>query len=104
MESHPTRTIKLSEARSTFSALVNSIYRNRERVIVEKSGIPVAAIIPINDLERIEQMDDERASRSAVLQRYSGLFDAYTADELEAQVARTVAESREELTAEATKR
>ena len=39
-----TRAIKLTEARSTFSALVNKVYHDHDRVIVEKSGIPVAAM------------------------------------------------------------
>ena len=46
-----TRAIKLTEARSTFSALVNDVYRTHDRVIVEKSGIPVAAIVSVTDLE-----------------------------------------------------
>jgi prevent-host-death family protein len=100
MTERPIRTIKLSEARSTFSALLNDVFRRRERVIIEKSGIPVAAIVPIAELERLDQIDEQRASRSAVLEGYSRLFEAYTAEELEAQVARVVAESRAELTAE----
>ena len=40
-----TQTMKISEVKNTLSSLVNKVYRNETRVLVEKSGIPVAAII-----------------------------------------------------------
>jgi prevent-host-death family protein len=54
-----TRAIKLTEARSTFRALVNDVYRTHDRVIVEKSGIPVAAIVSVADLERLDRFERE---------------------------------------------
>ncbi len=53
------RAIKLSEARNTFRALVNDVYRTHDRVIVEKSGIPVAAIVSVADLERLDRFERE---------------------------------------------
>ena len=38
-----TQTLKASEARAQWSQLLNKVFRRQARVIVEKSGIPVAA-------------------------------------------------------------
>jgi prevent-host-death family protein len=44
-----TKTIKASVARQQFSQLLNDVFRKESRVVVEKSGIPVAAIISASD-------------------------------------------------------
>ena len=44
-----TKTIKASVARQQFSQLLNDVFRGKIRVVVEKSGIPVAAIISANE-------------------------------------------------------
>jgi len=91
-----TRAIKLTEARSTFSALVNDVYRTHDRVIVEKSGIPVAAIVSVADLERLRRDDDERAAGIALLERFAKQFEQYSAEELESEVTKAIAEVRAE--------
>jgi prevent-host-death family protein len=40
-----TKTIKASVARQQFSQLLNEVFRKEARIVVEKSGIPIAAII-----------------------------------------------------------
>jgi prevent-host-death family protein len=91
-----TRAIKLTEARSTFSALVNDVYRTQDRVIVEKSGIPVAAIVSVADLERLDQLDSQRAADIEVFRRFASHFENVSSEELEAEVARAIAEVRAE--------
>lgn len=41
-ERRSTRTMKISEVKNTPSSLVNKVYREEIRVLVEKSGLPVA--------------------------------------------------------------
>ena len=38
-----TETMKISEVKQQLNSLVNRVYRHETRVMVEKSGIPVAA-------------------------------------------------------------
>jgi prevent-host-death family protein len=57
-----TKTIKASEARQHFSQLLNEVFRRESRVVVEKSGIPVAAIISAEDFKRLARLEQERAS------------------------------------------
>ena len=89
-----TRTIKLSEARSTFSSLINDVFRKRERVLIEKSGIPVAAVVSLDDLARLERLDVERAARNATLEAYAGNFDDYSSEQIEIEVGKAIAEVR----------
>ncbi|MBI4491257.1 MAG: type II toxin-antitoxin system Phd/YefM family antitoxin [Chloroflexi bacterium] len=58
-----TQTMKASEVRQNFSQLLNKVFRRETCVIVEKSGIPVAAIISAQDLERLNRLEQEREER-----------------------------------------
>jgi len=89
-----TRSIKATEARSTFSSLINDVFRKRERVLIEKSGIPVAAVVSLDDLERLERLDAERAARNAILEAYASNFDEYSSEQIEIEVAKAIAEVR----------
>jgi prevent-host-death family protein len=88
------KAMKLSEARSSFSSVVNEVYRRRERVVVEKSGIPVAAIVPVADLERLQRFDAEREERFKVLDEIRAAFADVDPDELEREADKAIAEVR----------
>lgn len=62
-----TKTINVTEARQNFSQLLNDVYRAKTRVVVEKSGIPVAAIISARDLERFNRWEAQRGRDFAVI-------------------------------------
>ena len=51
------RKLKLSEAKATFSAVVENVTARGDRYIIERHGKPVAAVVPIRDLERVEGLD-----------------------------------------------
>ncbi|MCL4541912.1 MAG: type II toxin-antitoxin system Phd/YefM family antitoxin [Chloroflexi bacterium] len=40
-----TQTIPISQARQKLGALVNQVYKRQVRIVVEKSGIPVVALV-----------------------------------------------------------
>ncbi|MGH2535153.1 MAG: type II toxin-antitoxin system Phd/YefM family antitoxin [Thermomicrobiales bacterium] len=52
-------TMKMTDAKQQFSRVVNAVFRTQKRVLVEKGGIPVAAIVSTEDLERLNQLDAE---------------------------------------------
>jgi prevent-host-death family protein len=90
-----TETIKASAARQQWSALLNEVFRREKRVVVEKSGVPVAAIISAKDLRRLEQYDHEWEESFKVLERAGEAFADVPLEELEAEVARALDEVRE---------
>ena len=92
-----TQIMKISDVKNTLSSLVNKVYRKESRVLVEKSGIPVAAIISVDDLTRLEQLEREREERFAVIDRMREAFKDVPAEEIEREAERSVAEARERL-------
>jgi prevent-host-death family protein len=62
---HPSGRVSVSEARETFAELVNRAAYGHERVRVVRRGRPVAAIVPIEDVELLERLEDEVDLRSA---------------------------------------
>ena len=56
------QTLKASDVRSNWSQLLNKVFRNQTRVIVEKSGIPIAAVISAEDLVRFTQLESSAKS------------------------------------------
>ena len=78
-----TQIMKISDVKNTLSSLVNKVYRKESRVLVEKSGIPVAAIISVDDLTRFVQLEREREERFAVIDRMREAFKDVPPEEIE---------------------
>ncbi len=47
-----------SQARSEFSELVNEVAFRGERIVLQRHGKDVAAIVPIADFELLEELED----------------------------------------------
>lgn len=94
------QTMKASEARQQFSQLLNQVFRRETRVIVEKSGIPVAAIISAEDLERLGQWEEQRSERFKALEESWKAFEGVPPEEIEREVAKAIAAARKKRRAE----
>jgi prevent-host-death family protein len=68
--------ISAKEARDRFSEVVNRAAFGKERVVVTKNGKPVAALVPIEDLEALEATREARfrAAMEDTLERYDEVF------------------------------
>ena len=91
-----TQTVKASEARAQWSRIINKVARRQARVIVEKSGIPVAAIVSAQDLERLNQLEQQRAERFKVVDETRAAFKDVPDEEIEREVAKAIAQVRAE--------
>ena len=91
-----TQTMKASQVRQEWSKLLNTVFRGKTRVVVEKSGIPVAALISAEDLERLKQFEAQRADRFTVLDQIGAAFKDVPSEELEREVSKALREVREE--------
>ena len=49
----------LTEARASLGKIVKKSYMDNTTVILEKGGLPVAALVSIHDLEKIRNYDSE---------------------------------------------
>ncbi len=91
-----TQTMKASEVRQQWSQLLNKVFRNETRVVVEKSGIPVAAVISADDLERFTQMEEQRKEQFKALDTMRDAFKSVPQEELEREINKALAEVRTE--------
>jgi prevent-host-death family protein len=84
--------------------LVERVAHGDTRVVVEKSGHPVVAIISADEYERFQILDERdqavRANFFETFARYSDAFADVPDDELERELAKAQAEVRAELRAE----
>ena len=96
--------MNLSETKQHLSRVVNSVARGETRIVVEKSGLPVAAVITTEDYRRFKRQEQEReAVRARVYDafgRFSDAFNDVPDAELERELAKAQAEVRAELRAE----
>ena len=51
---------RISEARESFSTTVNRVAFGGERVVLTRHGQRVAAVVPIEDLDLLESLEDVR--------------------------------------------
>ncbi len=95
-----TQTMKISDVKQQLNSLVNRVYRRETRIVVEKSSIPVAGIVSAHDLQRLDQLDRERAERFKILHEIGEAFKDVPFEELERETARALAEVRAKRRAE----
>jgi prevent-host-death family protein len=88
------QTMKLSEVRQQFSPLVNAVFRGETRVIVEKNGLAVAALVPISDLKHMDELEAERKRDFAVVDELREMFRGLSEEEFEREMAKTLSLAR----------
>lgn len=77
--------LTLSEARSDFAQLVERVRHRLERVCLTKHGRRIVAIVPIEDLELLEKLEDRLdldAARAALNEAGERLDYAKVREEL----------------------
>lgn len=93
-------SIKLSDVKQRLSQVVNEVARGEARVVVEKSGLPVAAIISVEEYRRFKAQDEARkVERKELFERLARFSDAFVDvpdDELERELANARAAVRSE--------
>ncbi len=95
-----TRTVKISEVKNRLSRLVNEVSREETRVLVEKAGIPVAALVSAADLKLLTRLDAQRAERRRVVAAMREPFRGVPPEEIEQETAKAGSEARAEMRAE----
>lgn len=97
----PTETVKASDARSHWSSVLDRVRRGEVRIVVERSGAPVAVLISPADLSRLLRVEAEWDAPFQALDETRSAFADVPPGELDNEVAAAVREAREQLRAEA---
>src|ERR671932_2086974 len=101
-KSFMTQTMKASDVRANWANLLNKVYKGETEVVVEKSGIPVAAVVSAQEYENLKRIQAQRAQRFAILDRLRKAFADVPQAELEREVNKAVAQARAKLRAQRT--
>jgi hypothetical protein len=89
-------TVTEAEAQRAWPALLHRVARERSRFVAEQDGSPVAAIISVEDLDRLRTFEAERTAHFAVLDRVRTKNQDRNPDEVEGDVAAEIAAMRQE--------
>jgi prevent-host-death family protein len=68
------------DVRNTFSEYLNLASYQGQRIVIERRGKPVAALVPLEDLERIEALENEadvKAAKKARKEKGGVTLDQY---------------------------
>lgn len=91
------RTIEIQDVPTTWPEVRRVVTRKHERIVLEEDGVPVAAIVSLQDLKALTRLDAEREERFKVFERIGAAFAHETPEESERLAALAVAQAREEL-------
>ena len=92
-----TRTVTNIEAREQLDELLSFTSEEQgRRVVVERDGMPVAALISIADLNRLNLFLEQREHDFQVLSELSRAFDGIPDEEIEREALNAVMEIRAE--------
>ena len=65
-------TVNVSQLKESLSEYLNRAAYGQERIIVSSRGKPKAAVIGLQDLERLEELEDALAARDTVAEYERG--------------------------------
>ena len=88
-----TKRISAREARNRFSDLMGSVRYGGEEVIVERSGSPMAAVIPVEVYERLVA---ERRVRFEVIDRIRSRLPDFSLEQIAKDVTEAIGKIRTE--------
>jgi len=57
--------VSAKQARDSFSDTLDRVRVNRERIVVQRNGKDIAALIPMDDLELLQELEDAVDARAA---------------------------------------
>ncbi len=89
-----TERINASEVRQQWGEILDRVYRKEARVVIEKSGIPVAVVVSTDDMERLARLEHERSKDFKVIDEMREAFKGVSEDEIERETDRAIAEVR----------
>jgi prevent-host-death family protein len=68
-------TMKLSDTKQQFSSVINRVAKGEANVIVEKSGLPVAVIVAVDEYRRMPVVEPEIQGETLYQLVEQGVFD-----------------------------
>jgi len=94
------KSFSTADIKARLSEMISKVVYGHERVVVLRRGKPVAAIISLEDLQRLELLDsttDEQLASHPIMRAFGGWADREDLDALVSEIysAREAATGRE---------
>jgi prevent-host-death family protein len=89
-------TTNVSKARKQFSELLNRVHRDEELIVIEKSEIPVAGIVPMSVVQAAREKESRRQEFLKALSNIQSGSIAVTEEEAEREIEKALAEIKQE--------
>jgi prevent-host-death family protein len=86
----------VSDVRQQWGQTLGKVFRKETPVVVEKSGIPVAAIVSAEDLTWLQELDARRDELFRVIDETQAAFADVPEEELGQEIRKTIANVRAE--------
>ena len=90
------RVVTEADVRQDLGPLLDRVSRKEIRVLIERDGSPVAGIVSIDDVQRLEEAERSREEQFDALSRSWDAFQDVSPEEVEEAVAEAVAAAREQ--------
>jgi hypothetical protein len=91
-----TERMKVTEVEGRLQGLVNELSRDDTRILLEEGGVPVAGIVPIEDMRRLARLDEREQEAYELLEAIRSRFDDVSEEEIERQTELAIAEIKAE--------
>ena len=88
------RHLGVAEARGTFSALIEGVQHRSERYVIERHGKPAAALVSVEELERLTAEQPAPSGRTGGWGLIGLLSDVMTDEEID-EMVEAIYEGRE---------
>jgi prevent-host-death family protein len=88
--------MKLSDTKQQFSSVINRVAKGEANIIVEKSGLPVAVIVSMDEYQSSQAAAEARRARFDRIAQISKAFADVPTSELEEEIAKAVREARKQ--------
>ncbi len=89
-----TLTLTISDVKNRLSRLFDQVSNGESRILVEKTGVPIAAIVSVDDLRRLRQFEQQREEFFLTIDRVQESFADVPAEEIEQETDRIIARNR----------
>jgi class 3 adenylate cyclase len=91
-----TQTMEASDAQQRWPVVLDDVSRRVSRVLVEREGVPVAAVVSFEDLVQLQRLAEQRQRGFDAMTRISQSFADVPVEDLEGEVAKVIAQVRSE--------
>lgn len=89
-----TERIDVAHVAAELPGLIDAVATDRTRVLIERGGRPVAALVSAEDVRRLAQWEQKREELFKVIDDIREAFKDVPAEEIEAETDRIIARNR----------